>query len=234
MRKKLGILGGMGPLASAEFLGTLYRLNVAEFEQDTPSCVLLSDPTFPDRTEAILAGSTQILGQRLEEALQTLLDLGADPIVIACVTIHHVLPQVPEPLRRRVLSLLDLVADEVLAAPRPRLLLATNGTRAARIFESHERWHEIEPWTLFPGEEDQRTLHDYLYGLKAGAPGDSCVAWLKTLSRLYGTEGFVFGCTELHLLHRCFGERPGELGDIIDPLWTVAWKFSAACPTLLR
>jgi aspartate racemase len=228
MKKKLGILGGMGPLASAEFLGTLYRLNVAEFEQDTPPCVLLSDPTFPDRTEAILAGSTQVLAQRLEEALQTLLDLGADPIVIACVTIHHVLPQVPEPLRRSVLSLLDLVADEVLAAPRLRLLLATNGTRAARIFESHGRWHEIEAWTLFPGEEDQRILHDCLYRLKAGAPGDSCVAWLKTLQQRYGTEGFVFGCTELHLLHRYLERSPGELGDIIDPLWTVARELSTA------
>jgi aspartate racemase len=227
MKKTLGILGGMGPLASAEFLGTLYRLNVAEFEQDTPACVLLSDPTFPDRTEAILAGSTQVLAQRLEEALQTLLDMGADPIVIACVTVHHVLPQVPAPLRRRVLSLLDLVADEVLAAPRPRLLLATNGTRAARIFESHERWREIEPWTLLPGEEDQRTLHDCLYRLKAGAPGNSCIAWLKTLPRRYGTEGFVFGCTELHLLHRYLEQSPGELGDIIDPLWTVAREFSA-------
>jgi aspartate racemase len=232
MKKKLGILGGMGPLASAEFIGTLYRLNVAEFEQDTPPCILLSDPTFPDRTEAILAGSTRVLAQRLEEALQTLLDLGADPIVIACITAHHVLPQVAERLRRRVLSLLDLVVDEVLANPRPRLLLATNGTRAARIFESHERWREIEPWTLFPGEEDQRTLHDGLYRLKAGASGDSCVAWLKTLSRRYGTEGFVFGCTELHLLHRCIERSAETLGDVIDPLWAAAREFNAASAAL--
>jgi aspartate racemase len=228
MRKKLGILGGMGPLASAEFLGTLYRLNLAESEQATPVCILLSDPTFPDRTEAILSGSTRVLAWRLEEALQTLLDLGADSIVIACVTAHHVLPQVSGHLRCRVLSLLDLVADEVRAAPRPRLLLATNGTRTARIFESHESWSEIEPWTLFPCDEDQRTLHDCLYRLKSGTPGDSCIAWLKTLPRRYGAEGFVFGCTELHLLHRCLEQRQeAELLDIIDPLWTVAREFAA-------
>jgi aspartate racemase len=221
MTKKLGILGGMGPLASAEFLGTLYRLNVAEPEQDGPTCVLLSDPTFPDRTEAILAGSTGILARRLEEALQTLLDMGADRIVIACVTAHHVLPQVPENLRRRVVSLLDLIVDEVLAAPRPRLLLATTGTRTARIFESHERWPEIERWVLFPGEEDQRTFHDWMYRLKAGAPGNGCAAWMETLPRHYGATGFIFGCTELHLL-RGAGQSHGDLADVIDPLWTAA------------
>src|SRR5437764_219943 len=100
MPATLGLLGGMGPLASAEFIATLYHLNLVEPEQESPSCILLSDPTFPDRTEAILAGDTGLLALRLEQALQRLVDLGADWIVIACVTIHHVLPQVREPLRR--------------------------------------------------------------------------------------------------------------------------------------
>src|SRR5260221_377430 len=104
----LGILGGMGPLASAEFLKTIYRLNLSGSEQEAPSCVLLSAPSFPDRTAAILNGSTAILVTRLTQALEELASLGAERIVIACVTIHHLLPDVPERLRRRVVSLLDL------------------------------------------------------------------------------------------------------------------------------
>src|SRR5215210_6912814 len=111
MHGRLGIIGGMGPLASAEFVGTLYRLNLLETEQETPSCILLSDPTFPDRTEAILAGSVDVLAERLEQTLRALLDQGVDRIVIACVTIHHVLPLVPEPLRLKVISLLDLMVN---------------------------------------------------------------------------------------------------------------------------
>src|SRR5262245_32754287 len=128
-RRILGILGGMGPLASAEFLQTLYRWNIVEPEQDAPACVLLSDPSFPDRTEAILSGSTGALAERLTRALEELCRMGADRILIACVTIHHVLPEVPEPLQRKVISLIDLAVEEALAAPRPRLLLATVGTR---------------------------------------------------------------------------------------------------------
>src|SRR5436309_5448155 len=103
--KTLGILGGMGPLASAEFLSTLYQLNITDPEQDSPSCILLSDPTIPDRTQAILNGGIEELAARLSRALQDLASLGADRIVIACVTAHHVLPHVPEPLRLKVVSL---------------------------------------------------------------------------------------------------------------------------------
>ena len=50
MRTILGILGGMGPLASAEFVRSVYELNVQTKEQASPVCVLYSDPTIPDRT----------------------------------------------------------------------------------------------------------------------------------------------------------------------------------------
>jgi aspartate racemase len=218
----LGLLGGMGPLASAEFLSTLYRLNLVEPEQENPSCILLSDPTFPDRTEAILAGDTGVLARRLEEALQRLVDLGADWIVIACVTIHHVLPQVREPLRRKVISLLDLMVDEILAHPRPRLLLATTGSRSGRIFESHERWGEVQHWVRFPDAADQRELHEWIYRLKAGEPGERCLPWLDALALRYQVQGLLFGCTELHLLHRCLAAHPPRPTDVIDPLWTAA------------
>ena len=52
MTKLLGILGGMGPLASAEFLKTIYEYGTRDLEQRSPACILYSDPTFPDRTSS--------------------------------------------------------------------------------------------------------------------------------------------------------------------------------------
>ena len=49
-----GILGGMGPLASAEFLTSIYKLSLGRTEQNMPRLYLVSDPTVPDRTKAIL------------------------------------------------------------------------------------------------------------------------------------------------------------------------------------
>jgi aspartate racemase len=223
MMKRLGILGGMGPLASAELLGTIYRLNAVETEQAAPDCVVLSDPSFPDRTSCILAGDTRELTARLVASLEDLVRLGAERIVIACVTIHHVLPQVPAPLRHRVISLIDLVIDELLAYRRPVLLLATSGARAARIFESHERWPSVAEWVAFPDEADQRDLHDWIYRLKGNGSLGDCWAWLASLIARSGREGAIFGCTELHLLHRSPAGAASELGvKIIDPLLIVA------------
>ena len=109
MRERIGILGGMGPLASAELLGTLYRANITDPEQDAPACVMISDPSFPDRTERILRGDTGELTKRLASAWAELTMMGADVIVITCMTVHHVLDQIPPtcaavwccPLRRR-------------------------------------------------------------------------------------------------------------------------------------
>src|SRR5690242_14960482 len=102
----LGVLGGMGPLASAEFVCTVYRLNRTEPEQQAPGLLLHSDPSIPDRTTAILSGDTQELVVRLTTALESLVANGAHRIIIACVTAHQLLPEVPEPLRACVVSLL--------------------------------------------------------------------------------------------------------------------------------
>ncbi len=221
----LGIIGGMGPLASAEFLRTVYRLHIVEPEQDSPACILSSDPSFPDRTKAIHEGRTGILAERLTRCMAGLVDLGASRVVIACVTIHCVLGSLPEALRWRVISLIDLTVDEILGSGAgPYLLLATSGTRAARIFESHERWGTVTERvrSLDPGDQDR--LHDWIYRLKTGEPAGPCLDWIGSLPHRYGTAGLVFGCTELHLLREPIAARGGEAfsGTIIDPLWIAA------------
>lgn len=219
----LGVLGGMGPLASAEFVSTVYRLNMAEPEQRAPALILRSDPSIPDRTKAILAGDTRELAARLTAALAALAASGAQRIVIACVTVHAVLPEVPEPLRSQVVSLLDLVFDEMRATAGRYVLLATTGTRRARIFERHPRWSEVAGRVLLLDEEDQHLLHESIYRFKQDEPVATHIPWLESLPGKYGAEGLVFGCTELHLFHRSLARRGGEAPlRIVDPLLIAA------------
>jgi aspartate racemase len=221
----LGILGGMGPLASAEFLHTIYRLNIAEPEQEAPACLLLSDPSIPDRTSAILAGDTAELVARIDGALARLAAAGAERIVIACVTAHAVLGEVPAARRRLVVPILDPALDELLAAGRPHLLLATHGTRRARIFESLARWPEVSGLLRWPDDGDQRRLHETIYRLKHAEPDDEILDWVGALPETYGAEGLLFGCTELHLLQRPLARRRAAdepVPRIVDPLWIAA------------
>src|SRR5690348_224227 len=76
----LGVLGGMGPLASAAFVNTIYRLNPAPQEQDMPRVLLDSTPAFPDRTEAIRSGHDAELVSRLDAHVRALVEAGAESV----------------------------------------------------------------------------------------------------------------------------------------------------------
>jgi aspartate racemase len=95
MKETLGILGGMGPLASAEFVKTLYEFNLVEKEQSAPPCILYSDPSIPDRTEAILRGETNSVIQRIQTGLENLSNQGATHFVIACISSHYFISEFP-------------------------------------------------------------------------------------------------------------------------------------------
>ncbi len=231
-RPKLGILGGMGPLASSAFLTTVYRVHAVEREQQAPVCILLSDPSFPDRTEAIRSGSAaarELLTSRLAGALAELGAAGADRILIACVTVHHFLPGVAAALRRRVIPLPGLAVERLAACRQSFLLLASSGTREARIFERHPRWPEIARRVALPADADQEELHRWLYRLKLNEPVAGCAAWLEELRQRYRVDGLVFGCTELHLLQpHCAAGRPEHrLPPVVDPLLIAAEELPA-------
>lgn len=222
--KLLGILGGMGPLASAEFLKTIYECNVSHLEQEAPACILYSNPAFPDRTDAILNGSGHVFLALLIEALETLCRMGANKLVISCITSHYFLPAIPTHLRDRVISLIDLIAEEVLAAKRSYLLLRTIGARKATVFERHEQWDLIERYVVTPSEGDQDSIHNLIYQIKRNRMDHAMISYFERLLDGYRVDGFIAGCTEMHLLtkrllsHECGSHKY----EVVDPLLTLA------------
>lgn len=228
MHRSLGILGGLGPLASAEFLKTIYEFNVTDSEQESPACVLYSDPTFPDRIDAILGISEDLLVNRLEKSLESLYQLRVSKVVIACVTIHYFLPKVPLRLREKVISLMDLIFKEVLDTRTNYLLLCSNGVRKASLFQKHPQWKMIEKYVLWPDEEEQAEIQNFIYQIKKNRCRYSIINdFISLLSRKYQINSFIAGCTEFHLLTKYFMELEPKKQNyyIVDPLLTIAKSF---------
>jgi aspartate racemase len=226
----LGILGGLGPLASAEFLRTIYEHCTGEHEQEWPQVLMFSDPSFPDRTETFLRGEDDLLLGRLIESLGRLRELGAAKTVICCVTLHHLLPRLAPDLREHVLSLLDVIFSDLGRRGGTHLLLCTNGTRRMRIFERHPRWETVRRQLILPDTDDQnRVHHELIYATKRNAHLRPMWSLVEELLVKYGVSSFVAGCTELHLLTKQFmaaGAAAHGL-DCLDPLDTLAREVAA-------
>ncbi|MEM8718414.1 MAG: amino acid racemase [Cyanobacteria bacterium P01_G01_bin.39] len=230
MTKLLGILGGMGPLASTEFLQTIYEFNFSDLEQDLPACILFSDPTFPDRTKAVTSGNDEILLEHLIKALSHLVQLGVSKIAISCITIHYFMPKIPIHLRKKVISLIDVIFKEVLTNQKRYLLLCTKGTCQGGIFQNHQLWSLASQYIELPDEEDQNLIHQLIYQIKIKNFDNSTLDYLKlldTLTQKYQVEGMIAGCTEFHLITKYLikSEQNNLNYNFIDPLLTIARDF---------
>ena len=229
VKHSLGIVGGMGPLASAEFLRTIYDYSLADRrEQEAPAVFLYSDPSIPDRTEAFLKREDGPVLEQLTAAVEGLAGLGATRVVVCCMTAHHLLPRLPRRLRARVISMLDVIYERLARSPRRRLVLCSTGTRKLRLFETHEGWESLKGCLVFPDDEDQRAVHeDIIYPMKKG-PGAAGPEAARSLMKKYGVESFVAGCSEIHLLSKHFLARDAgrEVCDFVDPFDVVARELA--------
>ncbi|MCA1635270.1 MAG: aspartate/glutamate racemase family protein [Acidobacteria bacterium] len=231
-RTPFGVVGGMGPLASAEFVKTIYECSLREREQDSAVVYLHSDPTFPDRTEAFLAGDEDVVLAKLVEALRGLRAAGAPRAAVCCMTIHHLLPRLPEDLKGMVVSLLDVIFDHLPPAPRKHLLLCSSGTRRFRLFETHPRWQEARDRIVMPDEADQHRIHrDLIYPMKTNPDMRERVPLLESLLTKYGVDSFVVGCSEIHMLAKQYRAHSPARGDsfCVDPFAILAEDLAEEC-----
>ena len=226
----LGVLGGMGGLASAEFVKTIYEISgeVSPREQAAPAVMMYSDPAFPDRTEAFLRGETQPILNRLIDALQSLDRMGASRFVICCMTIHHVLPQVPSALRERIISLPDVIFSAVESLKKPQLVISSTGTIKLELLQRHPRWEYAGKYFVFPSDDEQRRMHELIYQVKLNRKLPHARIHIESLMAGHRVDSFVAACSEIHLLAKQFAPSASQHSSYgcIDPLSIIAWHVA--------
>ena len=226
----IGVLGGLGPLASTEFLKAIYENSVHELEQQAPRVIMYSDPTFPDRTEALLSGDDEEVMERLTSSLRALSFLGATQLIVCCVTAHSFLKRLPPDLNTRLISLVDVMFEEIIRSPQKRLLICTKGTRESGLFQNHEHWPATQEYIVFPDERDQEGIHhELLYQIKKRRNVYELVPFIKSLLAKYRVDSFISGCTEMHIIARrlVFTNGDRSKNHTIDPLSVIAARIGA-------
>jgi aspartate racemase len=238
-RQIIGILGGMGPLASAAFVTSIYAAYRGQTEQDTPIVLLYSNPQVPDRSATLINGTDpEPLLRVIDGALSALVNLGARQLVICCVTAHFLLRSLSPHVRDRVISLVDVILQQVRATPGRCLLVSTSGSRRAGVLQQHPLWRDIEPRIAMPTDEEQAALHDAIYDLKQRHDVAPLSHLVDAVAARHRVQCIVAGCTELHLLSAVHAGRTNlnTRYEIIDPLTTITRTIreqrdaTALCP----
>ena len=203
----IGILGGMGPEATADLFHKIIKNTEATKDQDHLRILVDNNPKIPDRTPAMLASGRSPLAMMIETA-KNLEAAGADFIVIPCVSAHYFIAELRERVAVPVISIIDEVADEVerrLPGARRVGLMATTGTIKTGLFQDRLREGGLE--ILVPPPEDQGDLvMSAIYGesgIKAGfISPENRGKILKASKALIekGAEGIIGGCTEIPLV----------------------------------
>ena len=203
MAKTLGVLGGMGPLATVDFLRKLVEETPAARDEDHIPVVVYSVPQIPMRPAAILDGGESPLPAMLE-GIRTLRQAGAIAIAIPCNTAHY---WYDDMMREGGLPILH-ITDAALAELERRCargaavgLIGTQGTLAANFYQERLAAHGYR--SVVNGDSDRERLisaaidHVKANELDAAAPLlENAVAKLAQA----GAQCVILGCTETPLV----------------------------------
>jgi len=228
MERVLGVLGGMGPLASAQFMVRLTLLTPAERDQDHIPAILWSDPRVPDRTAARLAGGEDPLPALLR-GIRGLEAAGCGAIAIPCNTAHgwHAAMQAATPLP--ILHIVDAAAAELRRLgiqDGPVGVLGTAGTLAMRLYQDRLEARGYTCLVPEPADMEHRVTPAIAL-VKANRVAEAHAPLAEAARALVarGAAAVVLGCTEIPLGIAAGPALPFPVVDTIDALAraAIAW-----------
>lgn len=193
----IGVLGGMGPLATVDFLRKLVERTPAARDQEHVPLVVYSVPQIPDRTASIM-GSGESPLPAMRAGLHMLEDAGARAIAIPCNTAHHWYDALARECRVPLLHIADCACAALGSGVAKVGLLATSGTLAAGFYQQRLAKHgyhclippqdEIDTWVM-PG----------ISLVKAGDVRGGGALLQQALAALFerGAQRVILACTEI-------------------------------------
>lgn len=227
----LGVIGGLGPLATAHFMELVTKMTDAKTEQEHVEMIVHSFPSIPDRTG-------YILGSNLKSPLPGLRSVGlalarqkVSCIAIPCVTAHYFHKElqstIPVPILNGVAETVKLLKE---TGVKKVGIMATDGTIRSQLLSKELDYARILP--VIPSEKRQEDVMHLIYeNVKAGKEPEMdrfCRVQKELLD--CGAEKIILGCTELSIIKRDY-----EIGDgFLDVMEVLARESVLRCGKKLR
>ena len=203
-KKTVGIMGGMGPMATADLIYNIVSQTKAERDSDHIHLIVDSDGSVPDRTEAILHGGESPM-PKLCTMAKKLEYMGADIIAVSCNTSHFFYDEICEAVNVPVMNMIDETARFVAKSGAGEvLLLATDGTVKMGLYEKYLSRYGVS--TLHMSDDGQKEVMKLIYDCVKAGHYEFDVDRFRGMLRDAGAENcpVILGCTELPIAFKRF------------------------------
>ena len=228
---RLGVIGGLGPMATAYYLELVIRMTDVKRDQDHPEIVIANIPSIPDRTAFILGKSQDDpLGPMVEIGNQ-LKSMGATVVATPCITAHYFHEALQNGIGLPLIHAIRATAEVLRSAGVSKVgLMATDGTVQSGIFQKQIEEYGME--LVLPSGEGQKAVMTLIYDqVKAGLEPDlQLFNSIRDDLRRNGAQAVVLGCTELSLLKKSYDLGSG----VLDALEVLAKESVLACGKPVR
>ncbi len=219
MKKEiLGVIGGLGPIATAHFMELVINMTQANSDQENVEMIIYNFPSIPDRTDYILGKSDQSPLPEMLRIGQALTLQGASLIAIPCVTAHYFYREIAQGIPVPVVNgIAETVALLKAQGIRKVGILATDGTIRTGLLSRELEAVGME--AVIPSPEGQQDVMHLIYkNVKAGKRAEM-ERFHRVAQELTdrGAQVILLGCTELSLIKRDEQIGPGFL-DIMEVL----------------
>lgn len=220
MGKTLGIIGGMGPLATVKLFEKIVLMTKANSDQEHIHILIDNNTSISDRTNYILNGDGEDPRVQLVQSAQNLEKIGADYLVMPCNTAHFFYDEVVKEVGIPFINMIDETGKYIRNNNKniDKIgLLATEGTIKAKVYDEVLKNYNIE--VLKPSKENQKYITKLIYNIKEGINPD-LEGFYIAMDELkkQGVEVFIAGCTEISVAIDLYSLE----GNIVDAMKVLA------------
>lgn len=197
----VGVLGGLGPIASVYFYEMVVNMTDAKTDQEHVDMIITNRATTPDRTSFILGESDEDPSNILINDAKKLEKYGVDFIVMTCNTAHYFYEKIEKSVNLPLINIIEETVKYAKNTNHKKLgILATTGNIKTNLYQDVFKKYDME--YLILDDNMQSQVMEIIYGdIKSGKSADirkfnSIVNYLKEND----CDGVILGCTELSIL----------------------------------
>jgi aspartate racemase len=203
VKKKIGIIGGAGPMASCQ----LYKMIIKECQAkygckedvDFPEMIIINYPFAKMINAEFISKNKEKLVQQLQKCFDEIDSCGGEVVGIACNTLHTLLEDI-EFSRKNFIHIVDAVFYNAEQNNVEKILiLATSTTVKSKLYASDGFLESV-----YPDKQEQKLVDQIITNVLEDKVDSKDSKTLSDLISNYDVDGVVLGCTEIPVLHEEF------------------------------